>query len=67
MKKKVKILKAEAIPTDKIKDGDVRSFALRVADTLIKKGIAEEYQKEKQEQKKLNNEHNIDIRFYWRG
>ena len=52
MRKQVQILKADAIPTDKIKDGDVRSFALRVADTLIKKGIAEEYKEEAKPKRK---------------
>lgn len=51
MRKEVKILKAELIPSDKIKDGDVRSFQEKTAQALIKKGIAEEVKKEKPKRK----------------
>ena len=51
MKKQVKILKAEKIPSDKIKNGDVRSFQEKTAQALIKKGIAEEVKEEKPKRK----------------
>ena len=51
MRKQVKILKADLIPSDKIKDGDVRSFQEKTAQALIKKGIAEEVKEEKPKRK----------------
>jgi len=51
MKKQVKILKADLIPSDKINDGDIRSFQEKTAQALIKKGIAEEVKEEKPKRK----------------
>ena len=51
MKKQVKILKADLIPSDKIQDGDIRSFQEKTAQALIKKGIAEEVKEEKPKRK----------------
>lgn len=39
------------IPSDKIKNGDVRSFQEKTAQALIKKGIAEEVKEEKPKRK----------------
>lgn len=44
---KVRILKGDAIPTDKIKTGDVREFSESTAKGLIRLGIAEEVKQEK--------------------
>lgn len=43
MRTKVKILKGDLIPSDKIKTGDVREFQDKIAKGLIEKGIAEVY------------------------
>lgn len=45
--KKIKIIKAEMIPSPHVKNGDVRSFQEKIADSLIKKGIAEPYEEKK--------------------
>lgn len=48
---KIKILKGEVIPSDKIKTGDVVNFPPSTALALIKKGIAEEVKESKSEKK----------------
>ena len=45
--KKIKIIKADMIPSPHVKNGDIRSFQEKIADSLIKKGIAEAYEDKK--------------------
>ena len=50
---KVKIIRADKIPNDKIKDGDIiEYFPDRISRSLVKKGIAEEYKEEAKPKRK---------------
>lgn len=52
---KIKILKGEAIPTDKINTGDVVDYPSKTAIALIKLGVAEAFVAKKSEKVAIEN------------